>query len=388
MLEGEQQTPNQEAEYSFDDYLGVLARYEDPSVSFHQIGIRDAEQLRSLSSQPGTMFLNGLPSLVPLEAADSLIDIDRSSQIASKFAEDDKTDDAKIFASIVPAQYVQENISDISEQLGDKKGYIFAEWDIDCPGSQELKDLKAEGRLHFLVHPVSETLAGLNFYRITAKTNPESVREQPLSLAQVVDAQEIGFSEIQDDGGSLTVTRGSRLNDEDKTQLWDLFRTRFNDISDNLPIRLEEDEESTMSVLEDPNFAVSYRKEPDGKISCAVLFTDVKEAYPWISEEFLETQKSIRAESGNTEEVKEIFVPGVAAYKTEGLKASFAVLQKVAETSVETGAPSVAFQFESTDVSSLYVPKISSDGIKANPRLTLGEVSRLAQKKYVLIEVN
>ena len=116
----------------------------------------------------------------------------------------------------------------------------------------------------------------------------------------------------------------------------------------------------------------------DGKIISAIFGSEDPASFPWINKEFMKQYDNSNSPY--------IFIPGVAAYKTEGLKASPAVMDKLASIVKAKGSDFMDIRFECTDVSSLYIPDLAKESLERTNQ-TLGEASfdRLGQKKYVLI---
>ncbi|HEX7633076.1 MAG TPA: hypothetical protein VF401_01975 [Candidatus Saccharimonadales bacterium] len=373
-------------EPQYNNYLQTLQRYEDPFRTFHPIGVRDQQQFEAYQSDPGTVSLQGVPSLVPLESASNMVEVARVLENVRKI--DPQAKDNHILVGIVPAQFIAEHIEEAGQSVGGGKTFVLCEYDTDTPATEVLQDQAIRARLHPLLHPITQSEAALNFFEATGTVLTDYRLQPTVRLKTVIEEQRVPPVDTQEDGGTINLRLGGSFSDDEKSQIWELFRQRFTDISDNLPVRLEEDEASTMELLEDPRYGFSYRLEPDGRISCVALFTLEREAYPWINPEFLDTRSSMLKQKPSTKNALEIFVPGVAAYQREGLQASEAVMRKIVDACAASGASALAFRFECTDVSSRYIPRLAGSAIAHNTHTQLLQTQLLAQKEYAVLELN
>lgn len=369
---------------SFEQYVDMLSRYESPAATFHRIGVDNQDIFAYYARQESTVAIDNMPSLLTLEEADGLVDAHRVEQLVARIAEQETQ--PSIYVGIVPLQHIAANYEQIRAALGEGRHYVVAEYDAETPRASEIQD-RMPGRIHPLIHPETGTEAAYNFFQVTVKNrHPETLAHQASLHAAIEKA---GIPQIRPvmDGSTLNVRSGGQLQPHEAQQLWQLFDTRFGDISANMPKNLAESEDETHRLLYDPRYHIVFKTEQDGSINCAALLTDVPDAYPWINPAFVEAQQDRLAANPQTTQAKTIFVPGLAAYQEAGQRASKDVLQTIADIGIAAGAPMLAYQFECTDVSSLYIPKIVAQNLAVNPGTELRETELLAQKKFVIAEI-
>jgi hypothetical protein len=370
---------------SASKYNLAVEEYAPDTVSFHPAILSDEEQLFSLADRPSTLLLDGIPVWLDVSEAPELVEVTRSLQIAERAVPGAEEHGVKF--ALVPAGYIIDHASEIRQETAGTSApapLVFAEY--DGPLDQLQASASAEGvGVHELIHPALHTSAGLNLYQTVVSTREQNAGE-PLSVSDTVKAQRVPRLEALADGGTLETRVGGDFAEHEKSQMWELFKQRFTDISDNMPSRLEESEEATRTLLEDPNYVFTYRRDSEQKIICAAFIADNPDAYPWISQEFTSNlDGTIEAETG--QQPYEIFVPGIAAYKRAGVAASRAVLGRLIDVAVASEHPLLAVRFECTDVSSLYVPRIVNAAGEAHNEVIATPAERKGEKHYVLLDI-
>lgn len=363
-------------------YLETHDKYTDHAIHFNSLDQLPPDTLEQLIQTPGTLYAGDLPVSVSIEAASEILDVSRCKGMAKDLISE--TADIDTQFSLLPMSYILENPDVYRETLAEgQRRLIFCEFD----GVGKPNHSVPEGvTVHSLVNPRTHTSASLMLYQMIdiIDTDPAKPR---LDLGEVVETQEVAQDQSLEDGGVLRVRKGGTFTEEEKSQLWDLFSTRFQDISANMPVKLEENEDDTKSELfSNPQYTFVFTTTDKNTIDCCAFMTARKEEYPWISDDFLEVRnQEIEAEYG--ERPYEIFVPGIAAHRGTRQFASASVLAKIAELAATTNYPVQAVRFESTDVSSLYIPRLVQQAAVANPKYTETSMQKLGQKNYVAVEI-
>lgn len=366
-------------------YHNALRAYASPRERFHP-AIIDDELLDEVASRPSFQALKGVPISVTTNEVSELVDPDRCKALIDRI--DPSAPYDRVRFSFMPLEYLLDNADSLRPTNSSGSTFFFTETD----SSLDLDTLadsasRAGAEVHTLDNPIFETKAGINLFQVAieSRVDPEV---EPRSLTQVVDKDKDALEQATEHEGVLRVRRGGELTSQEEDDLWVLFRTRFQDISDNMPIRLEETEESTRELLRDSSFIFVYNTEADGTVSCGIIGTDNNEAYPWISQEYL-SQLDQRIAQNHPEgtSLPSIFVPGLAAYKKEGVRASEGVLRKFADVAARTNRGAMTVRFECTDVSSLYIPGIVKRTLDNHESFDGCTVERVGQKHYLVLEV-
>lgn len=372
--------PDPRHEVDIDRYAGILAGYENPKTSFHPIGIHDAESLYDISQKKSCYVENQIPLWVGSEDMESLVDEERCKQIIGYLGVN-KDQVTQINLALVPLRHLVGNKS-YKDKI-DENTWVIAEYEDDGHYEEVVQSANDRGfHVEKLIHPSTHTEASLQLFEFTALAHKNDL--EATTLNEALAQGRVASSEETSDGGSLRIKQGGSFSDDEQGQLWDLFSTRFQDISQNMPMKLEEDEESTRQLLQDPNFTFVYKVEPDGNIACCVFATDQRGAYPWISTSFTERVNEEDEEKYGKPPYG-VFVPGVAAYEQQGVKASTPVLQRFADLIASTNQELFAIRAECTDVSALYIPDIVMKNIETNPNYKNADLQKLGEKKIVFL---
>ena len=374
---------NSEAESVAQQYQLLVNQFEFPAITFHSVQ-KEEDALARLSEESDCIFVGQVPVIAPIILAEDLNDVERCVRMVEEIDAD--VSNENIFASTVSAQAIVSNLNEIRSQRQKYPLYIYTEYDIGSSEEELLERGQEFGfKIHELVNSGTKTSAGLNFFEASTVITEKSP-DEPITFTEVVDLGKVDRYVEQEDGSVLAIKKGGSFTQDEIDQLWHLFSKRFEDISENLPIRMEESYEATVTLFNNPDYVFSYNIETDGTISCAAFASDAREAYPWIKEDFLDKLDDEYAQSLGRAPYS-IFVPGVAAYKKRGMTVSGRVLQNLVKCAALTGHDEVMFRFECTDVSSLYVPRIVEKVLRANPAVEFVEKRMLGQKKFVLLEV-
>jgi hypothetical protein len=371
-------------ELSYTEYRSHIDSFESAEVTFHRSGIQDEAFFNKVTGRSSCQEVNGIPLFLNVDDAPELVNIPRSVEIA--LTQGASTVLNNINISIVPAQAIIEKADEIRLRYPDAVTYIYSEYDDHAPFSEIIELAEYAGVLvHPLIHPTAGTQAGLNFFE-AVMNHPDVGPELPMSLTNVIREGTVSTHEVYDDESMVCLRNGGDFSEEEKKQMWELFSQRFQDISDNLPIRIEEDEESTRKLFDNEDYVFSFKVNNDNKIISVAFATDHPYAYPWISEDFIaKANNNLYETTGDDPYV--VFVPGFAAYKKDGMSSSREVLSRLLDVVMATGHRTTAFRFECTDVSSLYVPRIVSGILKRSPNVDFKDMKCLGQKKYILLEI-
>lgn len=377
------QEGHQETRVDFQLYNRIVKTYESPLTTFHS-SLLTREQLEFAASLPSSLSINSIPILLGLDDSEGITDKVRCLEMAQLFEPNVSAENVRY--SLLPAPYIVSKLPEIRETSSGSQ-YIFAQYDVNGPETSILSRGEELGFVvHDLVNETTKSAASLNFFEARAR-NVNLTASQVTNLSGVLEGNKINTHDIYEDGSAVIVKAGGQFDNDELEQLWNLFSKRFQDISDNLPIKIEETKESAFELFQNSDYVFTYFTEPEGRISCVVFATDVKDAYPWINQAFINATEVQGENTQSDTPSYKIFVPGVAAYKIESMRRSSVVLRKLAECAAATNNQEVVIQFECTDVSSLYIPRKVSSVLKKNNFLEFISDKHLGQKKYILIEV-
>ena len=370
-------------EYDYDAYKALLSRYEDESKVFHSNGV-DAEVFNTLFQSEGAMFTEGLPTIIGTNG-NPLVSQNRVHKIVQELV---PGDNVNTYISALPAEAVVENVDSIKEQ-NDKLGLnipilIFASYDVlnhplnDFQDYAETYGVKA----YTLEHPITKTSAALNLFELDIELKQRDQKFEPITLGEAAALlkDEIVSAE---DGGKIRIKFGGEFDRNEEKELWNLFSTRFEDISDNMPFELVESEESTRAILEDQRniFVCKYDKE--NRIIASTIMTSEKDAYPWVSKAYIENLSTV-----STTDDYDMFIPVIVAERGSSEQSAFEIMSVLAQLGATTGHKKLKVRFECTDISSLYIPRKTRIALKKSAIFEKVNLNLIAEKLYLLLEIN
>lgn len=369
----------------FDLYQNQLESYNNPNIVFHPTGILDKEIFDAVVLSPSVELDGDVPISVNVSEATELVASDRCINLAKELVPDINESDIKV--ALFPLEHVISNVDKYRAQHfqnGNQSPLIlFAE-----DNGSVLPEIDASKlTVHNLINPQTNTAASINLFEaINYVTVDDSMSST--DLVGAFNEARVSLMEATEDGGQIIVQRGGRFSEDEEKLLWQLFSTRFQDISANMPVSLEENEQSTTeNIFRNPSYMFIYTSTPEGLIDCCAFITDNRESYPWISEQYLDIRNKVIGDSQNGQELYELFVPGIAARRDTRKWAANAALTKMTQLVVATNNPLPITRFESTDVSSLYVPRLVNNAINACLGYDKSEMQKLGEKRYVAVEL-
>lgn len=369
----------------YEAYLDSLEPTLDNNIFHPQI--LDIENYHEVIAKPSVVMIGDTPSLLGIEDAYDFVDEQRCLKIAEGLGQPDSKN---IYVSVISAEALirrmPEAVSKISN--ADSETIIFTELDIfDDRTQQRFEDeLSPLGiKLHTLEHPKLHSMAALNLFELNLVVQTDEL-DHRRGVSEVISSEGLP-NLLKTEGGQIVVNRGDMLNENELSQLWQLFSTRFADISDNLPVRLEETEATTRRLMADPRYNFIYKSDNDGNITASLFFTDDITAYPWINPNFI-SEREVGLEEQTSKESYSIFIPGIAAdRRNAGSSAASQILERLTEALAQTNQPSISVRFECTDVSSRYVPLISMRAARNQQQFKGSSISQIGQKKFIALKL-
>lgn len=222
-------------------------------------------------------------------------------------------------------------------------------------------------RLLDLMNPYTNTASGMSLFEVISRRDTAMSGEEALARAKAI----------------IDVLRGNEISESQMDALWQLFSTRFSDISGNMPLRLEETEEATRSLLADPRIfcGVDFDNSGAHVRACVVATQDVSLA-EWISNDFLDYRREYIRSSVAPGGFAESFVPGLAAYHSAGRRSADAVLLALGLILAAHDHDFTVTWFECTDVSEIYIPRRVSEAAAECGAYVSSSVERVASKRY------
>jgi hypothetical protein len=366
----------------FEKYQATIEGFSDVNVAFHPAGINDKEVYEELSKKKSAQLSEGILLSLDIEDATEIVEDERCTKLAHQFTSTLKRNETKF--SALPLPVMLQKLEEYKRtQPANTTVFYFTEY--EGVGKYEM-ELPRGTEILSLVNPLTHTEASLNMYQAINIVNADEEAPQQ-ALKDVVERGAVVLEEELAEGGKLRVQQGNTFSEEEEGRLWELFSSRFQDISDNMPVRLEEEESSTVeNIFRNPNYTFIYSMTPEEKIDCCVFITDVESEYGWVSRRFLE-KRNDEIESEYGEVPYEAFVPGIAADRNTRANASAAVILRMGDVLTATNHYLQALRFECTDVSSLYIPRKVQEAIVAHPAYTESSLEKLGQKNYIILSL-
>lgn len=376
-LIGETQRP-----YNYSNYLNEVMPFIT-DATFHPLMVEE-DIYTEITQKPSVVMRGDVPLLLGLDDSGNLLHVERSAEIArtiGDFAPED------IYVAAIPVEMMMRSFPQIRARFSQNNSQklIFSEIEILDDETYQVFQSAARAvgiKVHSLEHPKLHTDASLNLFELNVSLRTEAGQELK-TLAGV--AEESQRPRSNPEAGDIVVIQGDKLSDDELAELWKLFSTRFTDISDNLPVQLEETQETTRALMTDPSYTFIYARTPYQEIEACVFIADKPDAYPWINADFLGKRESVLRSEG-IKEPYGVFIPGIAALRSgRGSIAAGEVLSCFTDLLADMNHQDISVRFECTDVSSRYIPLISMRAARNQPRFTESSIRQIGQKKYVAL---
>lgn len=366
-----------EAEAYLAAYLQTLEKYN--RETFHPTGI-DSETMVGFIATKSVVCIDGVPSLVHSNvAAPLMVDRERFDRLTTEAAPDVE-DEAK-YVSAVPLTFIAERLSlpDINQTNKDR--LVLVEW--EHADDEIVQTLENNGiKTYVFKHPLYDTIAGLSL--ICANLKPrEPTKDMPLSLKSTIQSGRISRAEVVNDTTVITRRIGGEFSPEEIEQLVELYRTRFDDISTHMPIRLDESDDETRKLANNSDYVfLTTSDRKDGKILACLFFTDVTGAYPWINDSYLtaHTPYSINTD----EKPHHVFIPALAKRRDAPARHGALLTSDYCKVAYASGQNHVVNWFECTDISKHVVAPTARVSMDI---LFKGSVEEIDTKTYMLLRI-
>jgi len=370
----------------YSEYLYEVNRWEDPAKTFHSVAIDETTYGR-LESAASLVVVDDFPIAVGIQDYGEQYSVRRSKAIGDGLL---PHRDQPLYGALLPAAAVVSRSPSVREAVR-RRGHhtsgfgIFGSYDSATVDAGALQSAAADAGLvaHRMIHPRLHTSAGLSLFELDLVARPRVVRRSPMGLREAFEA--LHHSDFGGDG-SVWMRLGGGFGPEEEEGLWALFGTRFQDISENMPLRLEEDEQATLEVVRDERIVFISKSDADGRVVASLVVTDVEEAYPWISRDFLRSRRSCLAGSADADGLAEVFVPAIAALRGVSTRAAVELTAALGELLAGVGANRTIVRFECTDVSSAYVPQLVKRAVESHPSFDGAGLQQVGDREYVLLE--
>lgn len=370
------------AECGYRAYRELLSRYEDENKLFHSNGV-DEQLYKQLANIQSAVKIDNITIAVGVEDAPMIVSPERCNKLVGKYLE---TNTGKLpLISLIPAEAAIDNLESIRGALPNSSlnhNAIFCSFD---PINQSLEDFTEKAsmidvRVFKLIHPRTNTSSSLNLFELDIDCKKDGLSGRTTSLTEVVNNMH-DREHNTEDKGKILINIGGEFKESEEQELWTLFRTRFDDISENLPMILEENEEATLKLLRDNRFIFVRKVDKDDRLMASAFMSDNPETYPWINQEF------IKSVYGKDEKTSQMFIPGIAAYRGVGRDTIEELLTVLAKTASSSNYERLLVGFECTDVSSCYIPAISKIALKKSNIFEKVVIEQPATKHYLLLSI-
>jgi hypothetical protein len=383
MTETVEQRGERVEELSFEAYR---QKCDEASPSFRKIGLLETIGYSQALRDPETIttIVDGrrVPLLAPIKYA-SGYDIDRVPVL---------TDAAKNYLLAMPVQTLGGNEQLIREQLSRQQTAILIESDhrykeSDVEAAAQFFGQGLEPREFLDPRVPAETApASMSIYQVgfESQASDGSVNAVEGDLMSAF-ARELQAS-VEADGPVDTLLLDSRQlleHEELIDQLWEICQNRFEWLGDHHPVSMEETKDFFTHVVVDEGTFTAVRFEDEKPIAFG-FFIEGLEQCSWLKNEFCD---QITREAAQRDE-KLIYFHGIASMSTPKKTGHYAkdIVQLLARVCQRRGG-TYRYLFESTNLSSLYIPGMVEryvDSSRALTRVTPAE--KIAQQDYWMLK--
>lgn len=180
---------------------------------------------------------------------------------------------------------------------------------------------------------------------------------------------------------NCSISSGSEL-EQDETlsrEVWGLFRDKFGWLGDNHPVSMEDTEEFFRSVIHNPQTYTGIKRSPEGEVVAASIFMHDLEQCEWLDPKIIKTVLPDGSQSS-------LYFFGIAAKNSQDTVKHAEDLIKF-QCNWEAGfGKGVKLIFESSELSSQYIPEIVKQYIDSSGVYHMQPASQVAKKTFSYLE--
>lgn len=358
----------------FREYRSIC---DGNSVAYRPVGITDEDKYKAALEDSDTVLAtlaNGIvmPAFVPLDYTDGY-DVPRTRAL---------TGCDRVFLLAAPTSVIDGEI-DLNSLKG---GAVIVE-------SEHSRSADDAGNLQHLFQANGMSLENGTFLdpriedrdyqsAFMALYGGEAYVTEGMTDPRITSLREAftqtGLEIVPYEGLTLFDAEQLRAHPEVASQLWDLFKDRFEWLGDYHPVSMEDTQEVFESIIFSESTFVPMRFS-EGKLVCAGIIMHQIEECPWIRQTTFDQIYGQDHGKGLTP----MYFFGIAAYRDKkAIKNMEEVVHFHCKLAASAGI-NYRVLFESSNMSSLYIPSVTADYINSSGCVSLKSgIEKIAQQDY------
>lgn len=197
----------------------------------------------------------------------------------------------------------------------------------------------------------------------------------------VADVDLVEGAEYTEPDSSCSIFVGGELEQDEALsgEVWDLFKDKFGWLGDNHPVSMEDTEEFFRSVIHNPQTYTGIKRSSDGEVVSASIFMHDLNQCEWLDPRIIDAV--LPDDSQNS-----LYFFGIAAKNNQDtVKHAEDLIKFQCQWEAKSGK-GIKLVFESSELSSQYIPEIVKQYIGKSGVYKMRPVSMLAKKTFSYIE--
>ncbi len=358
-----QRPSKHEALQPVTDFIQYRNACESENDAYRPVGILDIESFDAALLDGRTFTVRTvygvLPALVPIEYSDGY-DIERVKRLTG-------TDDVLLLA--IPPSLVDADI-----EIGEKTAVL-----VEYASSRDVENrhtlsshIRTKSGLvevkEFIDPRIEEPDHRAAYMDLYAGKSKNDISGDPDISGDIKAAFNKEDHELlPQDGLTLLNAEDLIANPNVAEELWILFKDRFEWLGDYHPVSMEDTREVFDKIIYSPN-TFTPAKFVDGNLVCAgLIMHDISEV-AWFTEETVESMVKLAGEDHAP-----MYFFGIAAKEDSGaLHNMQEVVQFHCDLAANAGLQYLVL-FESTNMSSMYIPRVTSDYVNSSKHVRFEE---------------
>jgi len=366
------------------DYEGYRTVVDELSPAFRETGIVDAAGYDRAQRDARTVSLEiagsvKLPLLTPIEHV-SGYDVERSRKLVG---------DKNVTVMALPFEALTSQ--DARIELGKQGEAPTIIVETDHAETEEAKQVLPELLAsvgNYEVHDFLDTRikrpesqpAAMSIYSLPFAAQTESGEQLP---SRHIDFDQ-AFEELEQQRHPLTeqtkLLNVQTIRDDEALaeKLWELCEDRFQWLGEFHPVSMEDTKDFFMQILRNDDTHTIVRYDDQGEPACLGFYSTGMDECEWLSAAYRKNAKA-QAQAHDDEQ---LYFFGVASNSTHADYYARDVMQLLSALCQQKGG-TYRLDFESTNMSSRYIPRMISSYIQSSDGITItGPIEKMAQIDY------
>lgn len=353
----------------------------DNSLCYRKEGIILESLYDSVVNSDRTLFLNSnkknIPVFITIENAYALgYDSSRCEKMANN--------DENTYFLCTPVESLnREELVDFNNNLKKIKGYLYFS-ETDERTSELINGLAKENdqqvqeiEMHDDICLKGCEQASLSLYEFDIEQkDDQKISSKAVTLRQIENYFEAN-NVNKNDPDRCVIINGSKLEDDQIRNMWNLYQAQFQFLGEKHPISMEDDIEDWLNVITSKDTTLTIKYE-NNEIVCFADFTENFDDLYWLNKNYLNSLKLPNQTN--------VFVPGIVS-NASGKCYAGEVVKTFTQNAAELGAEGKVL-FENTNRSERYIPIITKRSLRSIEQIKVSDIKKINEVKYRLFKID